>query len=54
MLGIARGSLAEVETFLILSERLGLIQSGSGDRLLEDCTEINRMLNGLVGSLSPR
>ena len=54
MLGIARGSLAEVETFLILSERLGLIQSGSGDRLLEDCAEINRMLNGLVGSLTPR
>ena len=54
MLGIARGSLAEVETFLILSERLGLIQSGSGDTLLEDCAEINRMLNGLVSSVSNR
>ena len=54
MLGIARGSLAEVETFLILSERLGLTQSGSGDTLLEDCAEINRMLNGLVSSVSNR
>ena len=54
MLGIARGSLAEVETFLMLSERLGLNQSGSGDTLLEDCAEINRMLNGLVSSLSNR
>ena len=54
MLGIARGSLAEVETFLILSERLGLFQSGSGDTLLEDCAEINLMLNGLVNSVSNR
>ena len=36
MLGIARGSLAELETFVTLSERLGLIRSETSDSLLED------------------
>ena len=52
MLGIARGSLAELETFLTLSERLGLIRSETCDSLLEDCAEINKMLVGLMRSLS--
>ena len=51
-LGIARGSLAEIETFLTLSERLGLCQSETSDSLLGDCAEINRMLEGLMRSLS--
>ena len=53
-LGIARGSLAEVETFLTLSERLDLIQSETSDSLLQDCAEINKMLTGLMRSLSSR
>ena len=52
MLSIARGSLAELETFLTLSERLGLIRSETCDSLLEDCAEINKMLVGLMRSLS--
>ena len=52
MLGIARGSLAELETFVTLSERLGLIRSETSDSLLEDCAEINRMMNGLMRTLS--
>ena len=52
MLGIARGSLAELETFLTLSERLRLIGSETGNSLLEDCAEINKMLAGLMRSLS--
>ena len=51
-LGIARGSLAEVETFLTLSERLGLIRSETRDNVLENCAEINKMLTGLMRSLS--
>ena len=51
-LGIARGSLAELETFLTLSERLGLIGSEISDGLLENCAEISKMLAGLVRSLS--
>lgn len=51
-LGIARGSLAELETFLTLSERLGLIRSETRDGGLEACAEINKMLTGLMRSLS--
>ena len=54
MLGIARGSLAEIETFVALSERLGLIRSETSESLLEDCAEINRMMNGLMRALSSR
>ena len=54
MLGIARGSLAELETFLTLSERLGLIQSEARDNVLEACAEINKMLTGLMRSVSQR
>lgn len=51
-LGIARGSLAELETFVTLSERLGMIGSEISGALLEDCAEISKMLAGLVRSLS--
>ena len=51
-LGIARGSLAELETFLTLSERLRLIRSETRESVLENCAEINRMLTGLMLSLS--
>ena len=54
MLGIARGSLAEVETFVTLSVRLRLIGRESSDDLLEECAEINRMMNGLMRALSSR
>ena len=54
MLSIARGSLAELETFVTLSERLGLIRRETSNSLLEDCAEINRMMNGLMRSLANR
>ena len=54
MLGIARGSLAELETFVTLSYRLELIQSETDDSLLEECAEIHRMMNGLMRALSRR
>ena len=53
-LGIARGSLAELETFLTLPERLRLIRSEIGDSLMRECAEINRMLESLMHSLSRR
>ena len=43
-----------METFLTLSERLGLIRSETGDSLLGECAEINRMLESLMHSLSRR
>ncbi|MCY4413088.1 MAG: four helix bundle protein [Caldilineaceae bacterium] len=54
MLGIARGSSAEIETFVALSERLGMTRSETSESLLEDCAEINRMMNGLMRALSSR
>src|SRR5262245_16884166 len=51
-LGIARGSLAELETFLTLSERLAFLTKSDCESLLKDCTEINKMLHALMKSLS--
>ena len=53
-LGIANGSLAETETFLVLAERLGFatpeqIRSAEGQ-----AREIGKMLNGLKRSLQER
>ena len=53
-LGIARGSLAELETFTILSEKLGYLAPPSYESLLSDCAEINKMLHALMKSLSTR
>lgn len=51
-LGVARGSLAELETFLMLSERLEYLSPESSERLLSTCGEINRMLHALMQKLS--
>jgi len=51
-LGVARGSLAELETFLILSTRLDMTTPDDSERLLSDCVEINKMLNALIKSIS--
>ena len=53
-LGVARGSLAELETFLTLSERLALMRSETCENLSNDCAEISKMLNALMASLSTR
>src|SRR3970040_2427803 len=51
-LGIARGSLAELETFLTLSERLEFLARTDSESLLNACAEINKMLHALMKSLS--
>lgn len=51
-LGHARGSLMEVETQILIAERLGLLSTESRDRVLSQCAEIGRILNGLISSLS--
>ncbi len=53
-LGVARGSLAELETFLHLSARLEIIGREACDPLFADCIEINKMLNALLKSLASR
>ena len=53
-LSIARGSLAEVETQLILAQRLAYIEEIELTRLLEAADEISRMLSGLISKLEER
>ena len=50
-ISIARGSLAEVETQLLISQRLGFLDSSRVDRLLSLCDEQSRILRGLRKSL---
>jgi four helix bundle protein len=48
-LGVARGSLAELDTQLIIATNLGyLTETGS---LFEQLAEVGRMLSGLLASL---
>ena len=48
-LSIARGSLMELETHLIIAARLSYLRSPK--TLLEDTAEVGRMLNGLIAHL---
>lgn len=50
-LSIANGSLKELETHLILVERLGYRAENEAEPLLVQCTEIGKMLSGLSKSL---
>ena len=52
--GIARGSIAEVETLLILAQRLGYVDEPVSRSLLQDVYEIGRMCTGLIQSLEQR
>jgi len=53
-LSIARGSLMEVETHLMLSQRVGLLQQAELESLLELTDRISRMLSGLRKALEQR
>ncbi len=50
-LSIANGSLMELETHILLGQRLSFISGESANELLEQTAEIGRMLNGLIRSL---
>ena len=47
----ARGSLFELETQIELSRDLEYLRADAAKELLEQCSEIARMLNGLLGAL---
>lgn len=53
-LSIARGSLAEVDTQLLIAERLGYIQPEKLREILELQIEINKMTNSLMSKLATR
>jgi four helix bundle protein len=52
--GIARGSLAELETLLILARRLEYIDQDVFDAVSNDLLELGRMSTGLLRSLNER
>jgi four helix bundle protein len=49
---IARGSLAELETLLIVAEKLGYVKPEDLPSIHESIPEIRRMLQGLINSLA--
>jgi four helix bundle protein len=50
-LGHARGSLMEVETYILLAQELGYLQNDESEGLLARTTEVGKILNGLLNSL---
>ena len=53
-LSIARGSLAELETLLLLAEQLKYCQRVEISEILHRCDEVSRMLSGLRKRLKER
>lgn len=51
---IALGSLSEVDTQLIIAEKLGYIDKSRFDELIEQNNEIARMIQGLIKSKKRR
>ena len=52
-LSIARGSLAEVETQLLIARRLGYINAEKLDQLISLQMEVNKMTNALINKFLP-
>jgi four helix bundle protein len=50
-LRVARGSLLELETHLVIARNLTFIDTGTMEKSAQQTQEINRMLNGLIRSL---
>jgi four helix bundle protein len=53
-LGIARGSLAEAQTQLLIAEKLGYVTSAQNSQLQADITEIQKMLHSFQSKLPSR
>lgn len=51
-LGIAKGSLAELDTQLKIARRLTYLEEDVHKTHVDDCNEIGKMLNGLLKSLA--
>ena len=51
-LKVARGSLKELETHLLLAERVGVTQPGSCRQALAQADELGKMLGGLIRAVA--
>jgi len=52
-LGRARGSLVEVETQLMIAQKLEHITPEHGKHLLDQAAELGKILSGLIGAIRP-
>jgi len=50
-LGVANGSLAELETLVLLSTSFTYLSEEEGNELLKRCSEVGKLLNGILRSL---
>lgn len=53
-ISIARGSLSELETFVLLVQTLELAEADRCEAVLDLCSEVGRMLTALRERLAPR
>ncbi len=53
-LSIARGSLKEVETQVLIANRLGFVDDPRKSELLRQTTEVGRLISGLINSLKTK
>lgn len=53
-LRMAYGSLREVETQILIAQRLGYVDKDKGDALLEQASKVGRLLHGLMRSLEDK
>lgn len=51
-LSVAHGSVREIETQILIAERLKYLDSQAKSELMDAAAEIGRLLNGLMNSLS--
>ena len=50
-LGIARGSLAELETQILIAQNLSYLDGAEANRLLTKVEEVGKILNGLISAV---
>jgi four helix bundle protein len=50
-LRIAQGSLRELETHLTIAYKVGLVASTTAEPLTASCTEVGKMIRGLIRTL---
>ena len=53
-LSIAKGSLTEVETQLLIAKRLGYLDGATADALLRRATQVSCLLAGLIRALKAK
>jgi four helix bundle protein len=53
-LRIAQGSLKELETHVLLSARVGLLEPSASDALMDRCEALGKMLRSLIRSLQKK